>query len=73
MNHIPHSSRIVLSNTIRVLRLIWECHPILVLLLTSITVLQGLIPAATSYAAKLIVDGVVQAISQLDLGLQIAS
>nr|HID14719.1 ABC transporter ATP-binding protein [Anaerolineae bacterium] len=66
---LRRSARTVLAGTARVLRLIWECHPGLTLALAVTTLLQSLTPAATSYAGKLIVDGVVQAIADSALDL----
>ena len=46
----------------RVLRLVWEASPILTLGLALATLLAGLVPAATAYTGKLLINSVVQAI-----------
>lgn len=66
---LRRSAQPVLISTLRTLRLIWERHPGLTLLLTATTLLESLTPAATSYAGKLIVDGVVRAAADPVLGL----
>lgn len=68
-NSPRRSVRPVLVSTLRILRLVWECHPGLTLALAVTTLLQSLTPAAISYAGKLIMDGVVQAIADPVLDL----
>jgi ATP-binding cassette subfamily B protein len=46
----------------RVLRLVWEASPPLTIGLGLATVLNGFIPAATAYTAKLLINAVVEAI-----------
>jgi ATP-binding cassette subfamily B protein len=46
----------------RVLRLVWDASPYLTIGLGLATVLNGLIPAATAYTAKLLINAVVDAI-----------
>lgn len=58
----------------RALRLVWDAHHGLALLLSATTLLQALLPAAGAWVGKLVVDGVVQATSNpayplSDLGL----
>lgn len=43
------------------MQLVWDCHPILTVVITLATLLQSLLPAAISYVSKLIVDSVVRA------------
>ncbi|MDY7080333.1 MAG: ABC transporter transmembrane domain-containing protein [Chloroflexota bacterium] len=59
----------VLVSMLHILQLVWECHPGLTLALTFTTLFQSLTPAVTSYAGKLIVDGVVRSIAELALDL----
>ncbi|NGY64391.1 ABC transporter ATP-binding protein [Lentzea sp. NEAU-D13] len=46
----------------KVAKLTWQASPVLTVLLTLITVLSGLLPTATAYIAKLLLDSVVAAI-----------
>src|SRR5438105_1967802 len=46
----------------RVLRLVWEASPPLTLGLGLATALAGIVPAATAYTGKLLINSVVQAI-----------
>jgi ATP-binding cassette subfamily B protein len=52
----------VFASTPRVLALVWHASPPRVAALTVLTVLQGLLPSATVWVGKLVVDGVVAAI-----------
>ncbi len=57
------SSLAALASISRTLRLVWDAHPSLTILLAGTTILQGLIPATSAWVGKLVVDGVVQAIA----------
>ncbi|MBF6589245.1 MAG: ABC transporter ATP-binding protein [Ktedonobacterales bacterium] len=46
----------------RVIRLVWEIHPTLTLLLAVLYIAQGFVPALTAYVAKLLFDDVLYAI-----------
>jgi ATP-binding cassette subfamily B protein len=48
----------------KVAKLTWQASPVLTILLTLITLLSGLLPTATAYIAKLLLDSVVAAIQQ---------
>lgn len=62
------SAQTLLAHLRWVLRLVWTCQPILVATVVGATLLQSLIPAATAYVSKLIVDSVVRATSQPEQG-----
>jgi ATP-binding cassette subfamily B protein len=47
----------------RVLRLVWEASPALTIGLATATVFAGVIPAATAYTAKLLINAVVAAVT----------
>lgn len=53
----------------RVIHLVWDTHRGLTLAIAVTTLLHSFIPAATSYAGKLVVDGVMQAITNSALDL----
>ena len=46
----------------KVVKLTWQASPVLTILLALITLLSGLLPTATAYIAKLLLDAVVAAI-----------
>jgi len=48
----------------RVLRLVWEASPALMLGMALITLLQGITPLATVIIARLLIDGALQAIAR---------
>jgi len=64
-----HSSKAIFASADRVLHLVWACSPALTLLTTLTTLTQSLLPAASAYAGKLVVDSVVQVIGDPILGL----
>jgi ATP-binding cassette subfamily B protein len=47
----------------RVIGLVWEASPILTIGLATATILAGIVPAATAYIAKLLIDAVVRGIA----------
>ena len=53
----------VFASTPRVLALVWHASPGQVVILAVITVLQGLLPTATVWISKLVVDSVVAAVA----------
>ena len=53
----------VFASTPRVLALVWHASPRRVAVLAGLTVLQGLLPTATVWVSKLVVDGVVAAVA----------
>jgi len=61
-----NSAREATSGTLaalpRVFRLVWEASRPLTLVLAAATVVAGLMPAVSAYAAKLLINSVVQAI-----------
>jgi ATP-binding cassette subfamily B protein len=57
-----HSGWTLFTQVGQVTRLVWNCHPALTVVIVLTTLLQGLLPAATAYASKLVVDSVVGAI-----------
>lgn len=54
----------------RALRLVWDTQPLLTVLLGAITLFQALVPAATAWVGKLVVDGVVGAMANPAEGLR---
>ena len=52
-----------LKNAVRVFKLVWETSPRLTTLMTALTVLSALIPAATAWISKLIFDEVGTAVT----------
>jgi ATP-binding cassette subfamily B protein len=57
----------------RALELVWQTSPTLTVLLAVLTIGVGIIPAATAYVGKLIVDGVVLGISAEGAAVDIAA
>jgi ATP-binding cassette subfamily B protein len=53
----------------RALKLVWDAHPSLTVLLGATTLLQALLPAATAWVGKLTVDAVVNTLAQPSAGL----
>ncbi|HEV2125258.1 MAG TPA: ABC transporter ATP-binding protein [Chloroflexota bacterium] len=53
----------IYASTPRVVALVWRASPLRVVALAILTVLQGLLPTATVWVGKLVVDGVVAAIA----------
>src|SRR5712671_15636 len=47
----------------RVIGLVWSASPILTIGLATATILAGIVPAATAYVAKLLIDAVVRGIA----------
>ncbi len=46
----------------KVAKLTWQASPLLTIMITAVTLLSGLLPTATAYIAKLLIDSVVAAI-----------
>jgi ATP-binding cassette subfamily B protein len=61
---VRDAARGTLSALPRVLRLVWEASPILTVGLGLATALSGVVPAATAYTAKLLINAVVAAIQR---------
>ncbi len=59
-----HAIAQAFGNTPRAFGLVWKCGPGITLSMTVLTLLPALLPAAQAWVAKLIVDGVVDAIRQ---------
>ena len=59
-----HAIAQAFGNTPRAFGLVWKCGPGITLAMTVLTLLPALLPAAQAWVAKLIVDGVVDAIRQ---------
>jgi ATP-binding cassette subfamily B protein len=57
----------------RALELVWSTSPQLTVILAALTVAAGVIPAATAYVGKLIVDGVVAAIAADQQDIELAA
>ncbi len=53
----------------RVLRLVWDASRVLTIALFVVTTVAGVIPAATAYTAKLLINAVVQGIAEHRAGL----
>ncbi len=64
------SPRTLFAGAVQILPLVWACSPGLTLITALATLAQSLLPAASAYVAKLVVDSVVQAIGDPTLGLR---
>lgn len=64
------SPRTLFASAVQILPLVWACSPALTLITALATLAQSLLPAASAYVAKLVVDSVVQAIGDPTLGLR---
>jgi ATP-binding cassette subfamily B protein len=66
---LPKLSLAALAGVPRALCLVWDTHHGLTLALGGTTLLQALMPAAAAWVGKLVIDGVVQAMSHSTNGL----
>jgi ATP-binding cassette subfamily B protein len=58
----PEKVAVAFKSLPRVLKLVWDVQPVFTVLLGVLYIAQGIIPAATAYASKLLIDSVVAAV-----------